>query len=245
MAAAAATAETMAARMAAVQKAELNGDYMIGLARTSGLESVGVVVVPMSNKTYKVLEIKEEGLIPDWNKAHERTPFLLVKEKDIILAVNGVSGNVKEMMLEFQQESIHCLMKHGKPDDEVGGIEDGAAAEPQLAAVQPAEAEEQAEAAESVATEAADVAATKTAVESDAETASAISQDDTLRLPLDAPEPSLHKGLMPRTNEMTVGSVPKEMLAICDDLQDVANAEEEMWPPGREAGRGCRPYCAC
>eukprot|EP00929_Paragymnodinium_shiwhaense_P001700 TRINITY_DN101931_c0_g1_i1.p1 TRINITY_DN101931_c0_g1~~TRINITY_DN101931_c0_g1_i1.p1 ORF type:complete len:203 (-),score=18.99 TRINITY_DN101931_c0_g1_i1:199-807(-) len=103
------------------------GDYEITLERKKDAETVGVTIVPMSDQTYQVVEVKREGLIPAWNSDHTELPQRMVKLGDRILGVNGVFGSVDLMVQELRRQVIVCAMKRGNgtvmpPSPESGGL---------------------------------------------------------------------------------------------------------------------------
>jgi len=69
------------------------GDFKINLENASGSESLGVVAKFPEAKYILVESVKEEGLIPSWNKGCENTPEMQVKAGDLIEVINGVFGN--------------------------------------------------------------------------------------------------------------------------------------------------------
>lgn len=78
------------------------GDYKVTIERADDAK-MGLSIVTMTDNTIKINALKEEGVVPDWNKKNEEaSPELMVKEGDLILAVNGVFVDVEAMKKEMQ-----------------------------------------------------------------------------------------------------------------------------------------------
>merc|ERR1740130_789697 len=69
------------------------GDFKINLENASGSERLGAVAQFPESKYILIERVKEEGLIPSWNKGCENTPEMQVKAGDLIEVINGVFGN--------------------------------------------------------------------------------------------------------------------------------------------------------
>jgi len=86
------------------------GDFKVTLERTAE-ETLGLSIVQMTDKTYRVNGVKEEGLVPDWNKKNENTPDVLVKENDLIVAVNDVFGDLEAMQKQLTSQKVTMAIK--------------------------------------------------------------------------------------------------------------------------------------
>merc|ERR1711959_123828 len=75
-------------------------DFKINIENPTGDADMGLVVQYPEKKYILVESIKEEGLIPSWNKANENTPEVQVKVGDSIVMINGKFGDSDAMMLE-------------------------------------------------------------------------------------------------------------------------------------------------
>jgi len=144
------------------------GDFKINLENASGSESLGAVAKFPETKFILIESVKEEGLIPAWNKGCENTPEMQVKSGDLIVVVNGVFGNSDLMLAELKSTAITLTVKRaqsatGTPAAEAPAAEAPAAGTPEVPAVEAPVAEgvaapeapaEQTPAAESPAAEA-------------------------------------------------------------------------------------------
>jgi len=111
------------------------GDFQVTLERPGGDETLGVTVVSMSDNSIKFLTIKEEGLIPAWNKQNETTPELVIKEGDVIVCVNGVYVSSEAMKKELKEKTIALTLKRGTtPTPEADASIDDVAADEAAAA---------------------------------------------------------------------------------------------------------------
>jgi len=86
------------------------GDFKINLENASGSESLGVVAKFPEAKYILVESVKEEGLIPSWNKGCENTPEMQVKAGDLIVVINGVFGNSDLMMAQLKSPSVQGIL---------------------------------------------------------------------------------------------------------------------------------------
>jgi len=86
-------------------------DYKISLERSTDADALGMTVVSDGNGAFKISALKEEGLVPTYNKAPETTPETQVKAGDLILAVNDVFGNLDEMKKQLQQKTVALSLK--------------------------------------------------------------------------------------------------------------------------------------
>jgi len=101
--------QAQAASKAAPETPE--GDFKITVQNTQGEAGLGLVA-KFPEKTYILVEsVKEEGLIPSWNKANVNTPDVQVNAGDMLVAINGKSGNSDEMLAECKAESITFVVK--------------------------------------------------------------------------------------------------------------------------------------
>jgi len=87
------------------------GDFKITVQNTQGEAGLGLVA-KFPEKAYILVEsLKDEGLIPSWNKANVNTPDVLIKPGDMFVAINGKFGNSDEMLVECKAESITFVVK--------------------------------------------------------------------------------------------------------------------------------------
>jgi hypothetical protein len=90
-------------------------DFKITIENPTGDAAVGLVVQYPEKKYILVESIKEEGLIPSWNKANENTPEMQVKAGDFIVMINGKFGDSDAMMAECKANSITFGVKRSPP----------------------------------------------------------------------------------------------------------------------------------
>jgi hypothetical protein len=93
----------------------LEGDFKINLENPSGGESLGAVVEFPETKYILIESLKEEGLIPSWNKGCENTPETQVQAGDLIVVVNGVFGKSDLMLAELKSKVITLTVKRAQP----------------------------------------------------------------------------------------------------------------------------------
>merc|ERR1740117_709500 len=72
------------------EEAAPEGDFKIQLEKTTGSDKMGAIVVSPDDEILVVRSVKEQGMIPDWNKRNENAPELQVKPGDLILSINGI-----------------------------------------------------------------------------------------------------------------------------------------------------------
>jgi hypothetical protein len=145
------------------------GDFKINLENPTGDLGMGVTVQQPEKKYILVEIVKDEGLIPAWNKNNENTPEVQVKPGDLIVVINGKFGNSEEMLAECKTSTITLAVKRAaSPAEETvaekleadrpatsGPAAEGPAAETPAAEAEAAEAPlAQAPAAETLAAEA-------------------------------------------------------------------------------------------
>jgi hypothetical protein len=123
------------------------GDFKINLENASGSESLGAVAKFPETKFILIESVKEEGLIPAWNKGCENTPEMQVKSGDLIVVVNGVFGNSDLMLAELKSKAITLTVKRaqsatGTPAAEAPAAEAPAAATPEVPAAEAPVAED-------------------------------------------------------------------------------------------------------
>lgn len=87
------------------------GDFKVTLENPTGSVSMGIAAKFPEKKYILVESMKDEGLIPAWNKAKENTPEVQVNAGDLLLVVNGISGNSDAMLEECKAKSIVVLVK--------------------------------------------------------------------------------------------------------------------------------------
>eukprot|EP00929_Paragymnodinium_shiwhaense_P012043 TRINITY_DN11864_c0_g1_i3.p1 TRINITY_DN11864_c0_g1~~TRINITY_DN11864_c0_g1_i3.p1 ORF type:complete len:227 (+),score=44.31 TRINITY_DN11864_c0_g1_i3:214-894(+) len=89
--------------------------YRITVGRLLPDDHIGMSITPMSDHTYKVSELKAEGLVPEWNKARSGAPELIVQEGDFIVAVNGIVGDLNSMMEQFNAMTVLIVLRRSGP----------------------------------------------------------------------------------------------------------------------------------
>lgn len=87
------------------------GDFKVTFENPTGSVSMGIVAKFPEKKYILVESMKDEGLIPAWNKANENTPEVQVNAGDLLLVVNGIFGNSDAMLEECKAKSIVVLVK--------------------------------------------------------------------------------------------------------------------------------------
>lgn len=99
----------------------LEGDFKVQLEKSSDHDTLGVAALCPGNQFMVVQSVREEGMIPAWNRGcHENTtPELLVKPGDIIVAVNGILANSDGMKREIlRQKSVIASIKRALPQED-------------------------------------------------------------------------------------------------------------------------------
>merc|ERR1719503_222784 len=91
-----------------------------------------MIIEPHGTSSAKINKIHDTGMIADWNMRNTNQEDL-VKEGDIIVAVNGINGSLELFMDEMKKESvtlslIHCVPTEPSSDVRSSGNE--TAAEP-------------------------------------------------------------------------------------------------------------------
>lgn len=122
------------------------GDYKVTLERSGDADTLGMSIVGNENNAYKIQSLKEEGMVPTYNKTQENTPEQQVKTGDLIVAVNGAFGDLEAMKTQLSEKAVTLTLKRAAAEAETApaATEEAAPAEP--AAAEPA-AEPPAEAA--------------------------------------------------------------------------------------------------
>merc|ERR550514_777035 len=153
----AAKAQASPAAPAAAETTE--ADFKINIENSTGDADMGLVVQYPEKKYILVESVKEEGLIPSWNKANENTPEVQVKAGDFIVAINGKFGDSDAMLAECKAKSVSLAVK--RAPQAAAPAEEAPAAQTSATAASAAEAP----AAENLAAEApvAEVAAAEAA----------------------------------------------------------------------------------
>lgn len=93
----------------------VEGDFKVTLERTSDEQTLGLRVIDAEQGVLRVEGVKEEGLVPDFIKANESTPDQHVKQGDLIVAVNGVTGETDKLKAEFKAKTIELTIKRVAP----------------------------------------------------------------------------------------------------------------------------------
>jgi len=104
-------AKAGAAPAAAPAATETEGDFKITIENPTGDAGLGLVIQAVEKKYLLVEAIKEEGLIPSWNKANENTPDVQVNAGDFIVVINGKFGDSDAMLAECKATSITLAVK--------------------------------------------------------------------------------------------------------------------------------------
>eukprot|EP00929_Paragymnodinium_shiwhaense_P124384 TRINITY_DN9973_c0_g2_i1.p1 TRINITY_DN9973_c0_g2~~TRINITY_DN9973_c0_g2_i1.p1 ORF type:complete len:245 (-),score=81.06 TRINITY_DN9973_c0_g2_i1:267-923(-) len=101
-----------AAAAAAPIAAAPEGDYKLTVERTDDSQTVGLMIVGnVEPAGILVQAVKEDGLVPTYNRQHENTPEQQVREGDVIVAVNAVFGDFEEMKKELAQQKLTLMVK--------------------------------------------------------------------------------------------------------------------------------------
>lgn len=112
----------------------VEGDFTVTLERTSDEQTLGLRVIDAEQGVLRVEGVKEEGLVPDFIKANESTPDKHVKQGDLIVAVNGVTGETDKLKAEFKAKTIELTIKRVAPAVPMPAAE--AAAEPEASSTE-------------------------------------------------------------------------------------------------------------
>jgi hypothetical protein len=90
------------------------GDFKVRVENTNGDVGLGVLATFPENKYILVEAVKDQGLIPSWNRSHENTPELQVRAGDLIVVVNGVFGTTDLMLAEVKAKTVTLTVKSGQ-----------------------------------------------------------------------------------------------------------------------------------
>jgi hypothetical protein len=88
----------------------IEGDFKIEMKNTNVDAELGVEAKYPDNKYILVESVKDDGLIPSWNKANVNTDNL-VNPGDMLVAINGKFGSSDDMLAECKAEFITILVK--------------------------------------------------------------------------------------------------------------------------------------
>jgi hypothetical protein len=92
---------------------DAEGDFKVVIEKTDNGEKVGITVVHLGKTCLLVQELRE-GLISSYNGRNENVPEIQLISNDIIVAVNGVSGDVGQMTKQLAEErSLTLTVKRG------------------------------------------------------------------------------------------------------------------------------------
>eukprot|EP00929_Paragymnodinium_shiwhaense_P047948 TRINITY_DN24315_c0_g1_i1.p1 TRINITY_DN24315_c0_g1~~TRINITY_DN24315_c0_g1_i1.p1 ORF type:complete len:241 (-),score=62.61 TRINITY_DN24315_c0_g1_i1:212-934(-) len=94
-------------------KKDPEGDFKVLIEGASENDKLGLAIVGMSDNTYKVTDVREAGLVPDWNKNNESTPANVVKAGDLIVSINGKFGDLEAMKAELKTTSLCLAIQRG------------------------------------------------------------------------------------------------------------------------------------
>eukprot|EP00929_Paragymnodinium_shiwhaense_P111252 TRINITY_DN78_c0_g2_i1.p1 TRINITY_DN78_c0_g2~~TRINITY_DN78_c0_g2_i1.p1 ORF type:complete len:203 (-),score=95.50 TRINITY_DN78_c0_g2_i1:303-911(-) len=95
-----------AAPAAAAAPVAPEADFKVALETTEATQPLGLTIVSCAQPAVGILvqTVKEEGLVPTYNKQYESTPEQQVAAGDVIVAVNGIFGDYEQMTKELQQQ---------------------------------------------------------------------------------------------------------------------------------------------
>eukprot|EP00927_Polykrikos_kofoidii_P019906 TRINITY_DN1933_c0_g1_i1.p1 TRINITY_DN1933_c0_g1~~TRINITY_DN1933_c0_g1_i1.p1 ORF type:complete len:218 (-),score=50.20 TRINITY_DN1933_c0_g1_i1:142-795(-) len=116
----------------AAEHALLEGDFKVSITRQNETDDLGVRIETHGTSYAKILLISDSGLIADWNMRNINTQEL-IKEGDIIVAINGKNGSIDLLQDELKKESVTLSLKHGSAREhttEVRPAGEDAVAEP-------------------------------------------------------------------------------------------------------------------
>jgi aspartokinase len=123
---------TKAVGAGAPEQAPLESDFKVSIVRQKESDVFGMRIEPHGTNSAKIQSISDAGLIADWNMRninHED----VIKEGDIIVAINGKHGRLDLLQDELKKESVTLSLKHGvpqQPTTDVRSAGEEAAAEP-------------------------------------------------------------------------------------------------------------------
>eukprot|EP00747_Dinoflagellata_sp_TGD_P032872 gnl/TRDRNA2_/TRDRNA2_136266_c0_seq1.p1 gnl/TRDRNA2_/TRDRNA2_136266_c0~~gnl/TRDRNA2_/TRDRNA2_136266_c0_seq1.p1 ORF type:complete len:143 (-),score=28.79 gnl/TRDRNA2_/TRDRNA2_136266_c0_seq1:90-518(-) len=86
------------------------GQFMVTLRRTNATDVLGIDVNHSDKITLLVDRVKDEGLVPDWNKSN---PDRAIRPGDRIISVNGVAGKAMDMLEATRGASVELVLKSG------------------------------------------------------------------------------------------------------------------------------------
>eukprot|EP00929_Paragymnodinium_shiwhaense_P053891 TRINITY_DN27016_c0_g1_i1.p1 TRINITY_DN27016_c0_g1~~TRINITY_DN27016_c0_g1_i1.p1 ORF type:complete len:247 (+),score=44.39 TRINITY_DN27016_c0_g1_i1:65-742(+) len=199
-------------------------EYQTILQREEEGDAIGVIVIAMSNQTYKVLAVGQKGMIPSWNQTNQDIPDIVVEPGDTIMAVNGISGNLELMKMEFMKQSLVCTMT--KQSNVSTAIKAGAAMALDDPVNNPPKAKGHFDPARF--------------------------RDYMVILPAETPEPPLNRGSVPAimaTNYDNLKEIDYDDDAANNENSQEDNSDFEIWKggrdevPGRNDGPVCQPVC--
>lgn len=127
------------------------GDYSVVLERSDDAETLGLSIVD-GKGSFTITVVKEDGMVPSYNKKDDTTPEQQVKVGDVIVAVNSAFGDSEAMKKEMKEKTVTLTLKRkaeespeaAAPVENTPAAEEGAAAADATAA-EPAAAEAAAE----------------------------------------------------------------------------------------------------
>lgn len=160
------------------------GDYKVNIEREEDGASFGVSIVAMSDGTFKVTSVKEDGLIPAWNTKNVNTPEVCCKAGDFIVTVNGIFGDTTAMQEQLKGKSVTMALKRPTPSDAQPPVQVAPAAAEAAPAAEPAA---EPPVAEELTTEAATAPAEKAPEESAPAADAAVVEDELLAAQTQSP----------------------------------------------------------
>eukprot|EP00929_Paragymnodinium_shiwhaense_P035785 TRINITY_DN19282_c0_g1_i1.p1 TRINITY_DN19282_c0_g1~~TRINITY_DN19282_c0_g1_i1.p1 ORF type:complete len:222 (-),score=62.31 TRINITY_DN19282_c0_g1_i1:289-891(-) len=154
---------------AAPAAAAPEGDFKLTLERADAAQAMGLLIVASTDPVgIQVQAVKEDGLVPTYNKQYESTPEQQVKSGDIIVAINSVFGDFELMKKEFEQQKLSLTLRRPaaivQPAEEQPNEGTGAPADAAETVVVTADVKAEVAPAEAAPAEAAPAAAAPTEV---------------------------------------------------------------------------------
>eukprot|EP00929_Paragymnodinium_shiwhaense_P112514 TRINITY_DN80774_c0_g1_i1.p1 TRINITY_DN80774_c0_g1~~TRINITY_DN80774_c0_g1_i1.p1 ORF type:complete len:200 (-),score=38.92 TRINITY_DN80774_c0_g1_i1:182-781(-) len=90
-------------------------EFRVDVQRSSaeGADQMGLAIQRMTDNTFIIESVKEDGLIPAWNKLKLKLdePELVVQSGDFIVAINGLSGDLDKMLATLQDTSVALTVR--------------------------------------------------------------------------------------------------------------------------------------
>eukprot|EP00929_Paragymnodinium_shiwhaense_P081112 TRINITY_DN4237_c0_g1_i1.p1 TRINITY_DN4237_c0_g1~~TRINITY_DN4237_c0_g1_i1.p1 ORF type:complete len:217 (-),score=97.87 TRINITY_DN4237_c0_g1_i1:302-952(-) len=88
------------------------GDFKVTVERTGEGQTIGLTIIASKAPAGILVQaLKDEGLVPAYNKQNEGTPDQQVKAGDVIVAINSVFEDYEKMKKELQQPKVAMTVK--------------------------------------------------------------------------------------------------------------------------------------